>query len=406
MIDSSISDQSPKNCQENSYKVKETQSEKKLINSVRNMKTLILILKLASIAVAYEKIFAINAGGDAHTDLDGIVYEGDVSTNSAAWIGIMEFDFGNVSKSEKSIYQRVSRSNDPTLPVKFDIPLKSDGLYVLIAKFSYGSPGVEELQNITLNDDIKLQSKVDLAKLCGGKKKICDQYFQFCVSDKKLYYQHQLTLVQDDEIHVEISPVKSWANIAGLVLLKVTYGERHILKSSATNESLEFDPMKMNPNCITTACMTINEHQKNHQRQNIKMDDSLNNLTLAEVLNQQFFKINTSIERNYESNNQFFTQQAHTFNQSTEKMNIKFENLQSDFTTITKQVNNNFETLQFDVEQLVESQQRFDKMALDIQAEHARLKLQILGMNYKLTKIHNLLLKSLGNTEKNIADTE
>jgi hypothetical protein len=146
-------------------------------------------------------------------------------------------------------------------PINYNIPIDSDGFYLLIAKFSYGGVEGSAAQSMTLNNEIQLHSNVDLYKLCGGFRKICDEYFYFCVTGQTLYYNNKSTVIRNAKINIEILPVKTEANIAGIVLLKGKLGESQKLVASAKNEQMFFDPMKMNPMCLTTAMM-LNEIQK------------------------------------------------------------------------------------------------------------------------------------------------
>jgi hypothetical protein len=102
---------------------------------------------------------------------------------------------------------------------------------------------------MTLNDNIRLHSDMDLTKLCGGLRQVCDEYFYLCVSDQKLYFKNQSTVIQNGKIHVKLHAVKEFASIEGLVLLKGTLGESHNLSSYASKELLHFDPVKFNSVC-------------------------------------------------------------------------------------------------------------------------------------------------------------
>jgi Malectin domain len=208
---------------------------------------LILLLTMAIRVIAYEQIYAINAGGKQdHTDSDGIHYEKKTAADTVKWSSTLDFD--NVPESDKPIYQYV----DYGAKIKYDLPIKSDGLYVLIAKFSYANYKNTnfEILNVSLNHDLPLLSNVDQFLQCGGFGKICDKYFYFCVSDQKLYYKDQSSLIQNKKIDIEIRQVKNSASIAGLVLLKGSLGEKRKLISSATREEMYFDPLKTHPKCL------------------------------------------------------------------------------------------------------------------------------------------------------------
>jgi Malectin domain len=225
------------------------------------MKSVLLLLTMATYVIAFEQIIAINSGGEAQTDADGIVYQ-KYDQNPGVWWNVLEL--GNVPESDRDIYRLIHNTNKPLSPIKYDIPLKSDGFYLLIAKFSYAWYERRETQSMVLNNQIQLLSNVSLVDLCGGNGKICDVYYYFCVSDKTLYYKNQSVLIQNEKIHIEIRPVIGFANIAGLVLLKGTLGEHQKLVSSATSELVNFDPLNTvntNSKCLTAPSIVKQLHK-------------------------------------------------------------------------------------------------------------------------------------------------
>jgi Malectin domain len=237
------------------------------------MKSVALIFAMATMAtniIAFEQMYAVNSGGEAHTDSDGIEYQKIKSVNPANWSKISDFDFGNVPVSDLPIYRTIDRSYHNKPPIQYNISVQSDGLYVLIAKFSYGDYN-NELLNMSLNNEIQLLPNVDLRKLCGGPKKICDEYFYLCVVENTLYYGNKSSAIQHEEILIKIHSAASYANIAGLVLLKGDLGEQTKLKSSATNRSLDFNPKNMHPKCLSTASLHSELQKfKEEERQNSK----------------------------------------------------------------------------------------------------------------------------------------
>ena len=102
------------------------------------MKSVILIFVLHATMVCIgnclgEVVWAVNCGGDAHTDIQGITYEADnlpVGTTS---------DFGKslnihrVHPRDEILYQTERYHTDS---FGYEIPVKKDGDYVLVLKFS------------------------------------------------------------------------------------------------------------------------------------------------------------------------------------------------------------------------------------------------------------------------------
>jgi Malectin domain len=192
------------------------------------MKSVLLIMIMTTNVFAFEQIFAVNSGGGAHTDSDGIIYQQRVATNNK-WPNAPT-DYKNVIGSDRIIYQSFAHSFLSQPPIKYEIPLKTDGLYLLIAKYAFPSGDAYATQDMMLNKEIQLASNLNVNNLCGGKGKICDEYFYFCVSDKILYYKDNSSIVQDEKIHIDFRSTEGYATIAGLVVLKGTLGERHTPK--------------------------------------------------------------------------------------------------------------------------------------------------------------------------------
>jgi Malectin domain len=214
------------------------------------MKFIILILTLTAKVIAYEQVYAITAGEDALVDSDGIRYQERNSDDFVAIWNKLNFE-NNTAELDKDIYKTYYRlpEKQPVTKLEFNITLKSDGIYVLIAKFSFAWFKDRCSQNMTLNDKIQLLPSFDVFQQCGGFGKICDVYMYFCVKDKKLYYKNKWSSIANGQISVGLHREKGFASMAALVLLKGTLEERHTLKNSITKEPLFFDPKKMNPTC-------------------------------------------------------------------------------------------------------------------------------------------------------------
>jgi Malectin domain len=332
-------------------------------------------MTMATNVLAFEQIFAVNSGGDAHTDSDGIIYQQRVATN-IRWPNTPT-DYKNVIGSDQIIYQSYVYSHKTDPSIKYEIPFKSDGLYLLIAKYSYNSNGGDGTQDMNLNNKIQLASNMNVYNLCGGYGKICDEYFYFCVSDKTIYYKNQSSIVQDEKIHIDIRSTKGYAKIAGLVVLKGTLGERQHLKSSATNELLYFDQEKIHPKCSVgndqqTILNEIQNQPKEISNIEMKIEAGLKNIT--ELQNQQLVNIkkemkSTVLETIQHTSNQILMEQSRIQNQSAEQMDIKFERLHSELIVKTGQTDKKMLTLQNDVQQLLKIQEKTDKKTAEIPTE-------------------------------------
>jgi hypothetical protein len=331
------------------------------------MKSVILILLMATNVIAFEQIYAINAGGEAHTDSDGIVYRGREERNRKNHRD--DIIIGNVPVRDREIYHNWEYSEKADPPLRYEVPLKTDGLYLLIAKLAAFTDTKEN--DLTLNNEVQLLTNVDLAKLCGSHANSCDKYFYFCVIDRKLYYQNQSTLIQNAKFHIEINSIIKNSAINGLVLLKGTFGERQKLLSSNTDEFLDFDPKNMDPRCSKP---TGKVQAQDEQRADINCEESLKNITdlleesrssyentqleleILQTLQDKNSNLDSCYEMSWKNLTELLNQQ----------MDIKFEKFHLDLGIKTKK---HIEALQNDVQQLAEIQRRSEEKTLELETE-------------------------------------
>jgi Malectin domain len=357
------------------------------------MKSVLVLLIMSTKVIAWEQIYAINIGGYGHNDSDGIVYQADKGGDPRKYK--QQIDIGTVPESDRNIYQECKLTNVTDSPLTYEIPLKSDGLYVLIAKFAYDADEGSYIFNLTLNNDIQLLTNADGYKICGGRKKSHDEYFYICVSDNALYYKNQATLVRDERIQFELRAVKGLGLISGLVLLRGVLSERHKLLSSNTNQSLYFDPTKMNSNCLITTSIlkgirNLQEEQRqisNKFQKSMEMNEnSLKNISILNTVIQSSIESTANGETQdvilreiqglqKEQHNNFGRIQE--IEQNIKEGNRRFEKLETEFKI-------NIETLQADIKL------RFE----EVQSEQASMKHQISAMGEQLVEILNLLLKN------------
>lgn len=124
-------------------------------------------------------VYAVNCGGDAHTDSLGIHYERDPLHGK---IGIAS-DYGKrlligrVPPNDQILYQ-TERYHTNTFG--YDIPLNTDGDYVLVLKFCevYFNAPDQKVFDIVLNGDHTIVSDLDIFDKVG-KGVAHDEYIPF-----------------------------------------------------------------------------------------------------------------------------------------------------------------------------------------------------------------------------------
>jgi len=153
-----------------------------------------LLFSLVSVAGGLDVanvIYAINAGGDAHTDIQGIVFKRDPLSNVA---GIAS-DFGKqlsiqrVHPHDQILYQT---ERYHTQNFGYNIPIKEEGQYVIVLKFSevyFGNAGAKVF-DVVLNNDHSIVSDLDIYAMVG-KGVAYDEVIPFSISEGMLRVQQE-----------------------------------------------------------------------------------------------------------------------------------------------------------------------------------------------------------------------
>lgn len=151
----------------------------------------------------YQVIYAINAGGDAHTDSNGIKFERDPlmgKIGTASDYG-KQLLIGRVASNDQILYQ-TERYHHSTFG--YEIPINSDGDYVLVLKFSevyFNAPNMKVF-DVVLNGDHTIISELDIFDRVG-RGVAHDEYVQFSVMKGKLYYSEEESEIRGGKIRVE-----------------------------------------------------------------------------------------------------------------------------------------------------------------------------------------------------------
>jgi hypothetical protein len=200
---------------------------------------LLMLTDILGLVVAFKVINAINCGGKAHVDSDGISYEKETHIHGGNYTWASSINIGTVPESDRVIYQKVYHLYGQSFG--YDLNVEDDGQYALIVKNSYAVTGYN-IFNLTINSNIQLLSNVDQFEHCGGYRQSCDDYFYFCVKNNKLHYKTETSKIQHNKIRLLFAIVKHNSFAAGIVWLKGTAGEQKKLKSSNSNHTMYFDP--------------------------------------------------------------------------------------------------------------------------------------------------------------------
>ncbi|XP_066157378.1 malectin-B [Euwallacea fornicatus] len=182
-----------------------------------------ILLFLEEIHSAGQVIYAVNAGGEAHTDTNGIHFEKDPLMGQ---VGIAS-DYGKrlligrVPPNDHILYQ-TERYHTSTFG--YDLPVPADGKYVLALKFCevyFESPD-QKVFDVVLNKEHTVVADLDIfSKVDRGVAH--DEYVPFEVHKGKLYVNGEESDIHLNKIKLEfIKGYKDNPKINAFYLIKGT----------------------------------------------------------------------------------------------------------------------------------------------------------------------------------------
>merc|ERR1719447_2217107 len=180
-----------------------------------------VFLLLGEVRGLGDAVYAVNCGGEAHTDLFGIKYEKDTNKVGTASDYGKQLMIGRVSQQDQILYQ-TERYHTATFG--YDMPVQGDGDYLLILKFSevyFNAPNMKVF-DVVLNGDLTVTSDLDIFEKVG-RGAAHDEYVEFSVENNKIIYQGEESDISAGKIRVEF--IKSYRDnpkINAVVLIKGT----------------------------------------------------------------------------------------------------------------------------------------------------------------------------------------
>lgn len=148
-------------------------------------------------------IYAINAGGEAHSDSFGIRYDRDPLMNKVGTASDFgkQLIIGRVPHNDQILYQ-TERYHHNTFG--YDIPIKEDGHYVMVLKFCevyFNAPNMKVF-DVVLNGDHTIVADLDIFDQVG-RGVAHDEYVPFSVVNGKLIYNEEESDIRGGKIRVE-----------------------------------------------------------------------------------------------------------------------------------------------------------------------------------------------------------
>jgi hypothetical protein len=155
-------------------------------SSIKKHFLLLLILPLISSSKLdpSKVVHAINCGGYPYTDKAGISYSSD-----KFYDGGKTSDYGmnyDISNTDDMIIYQTERWSSGT--ITYSLPLKGDGIYTLILKFSevYFTRANEKVFDIALGKKTVVKNLDIYEKV--GKGNAYDEYVEFILKNNKIYF--------------------------------------------------------------------------------------------------------------------------------------------------------------------------------------------------------------------------
>ncbi len=164
-----------------------------------------LLLLLTEVRGLGEVVYAVNCGGESHTDIYGIRYARDSSRVGTASDYGKQLIIGRVPAQDQIVYQ-TERYHTNTFG--YDIPVKEDGWYLLVLKFSevyFTAPNMKVF-DVVLNGDLTIASDLDIFERVG-RGVAHDEYIEFEVKDQKILYEGDESELTRGKMRVEFIKV-------------------------------------------------------------------------------------------------------------------------------------------------------------------------------------------------------
>ena len=183
---------------------------------------------------------AINCGGPEFRTKAGVTYQKD-----NYFVGGEASDFGINSEikntKDKEIYQTERWSTEDLI---YNLPLKKDGKYVLVLKFSevYFNNKGEKMFDFKIGDETILE-KIDIYEKVG-KNNAYDEFVEFELKNKKIYVEGKEAVngYDPDENKIKLTFVKKDADnpkINGLLIVRGTLKDTDYDEYQRAHELLE-----------------------------------------------------------------------------------------------------------------------------------------------------------------------
>lgn len=196
--------------------------------------------------ISKQVVFAVNAGGEAHVDVNGITFQKDpLEVGTASDYGRQYLSIGRAPDADAILYQ-TERYHHSTFG--YNVPVLEDGDYVLVLKFCevyFNAPGMKVF-DVTLNNVHTIISYLDIFEKVG-KAVAHDEYIPFRISQGTVLVNDEESELIDKTVRVEFIKGSLDNPKVNAIYVMKGYLDDVPMLSSPFSESIEDDDKEEKP---------------------------------------------------------------------------------------------------------------------------------------------------------------
>jgi hypothetical protein len=172
---------------------------------------LLIVMNIYCAVRGEEVLYAVNLGGEAHEDSNGILYQKDILSHNKYTIKNKNIE--GASAQDQPIYKTIFYDNKLML----DLPIKGNGDYKLILKFAEDTD--YRKMDVFINQVHHVVEKLSVLTYVA-KYTAYDRIIQFSVFNNKLTWNNQVSTIIDNKIKFMLTCTNTYAQISAVAWTK------------------------------------------------------------------------------------------------------------------------------------------------------------------------------------------
>jgi hypothetical protein len=196
---------------------------------------LLIVMNIYCAVRGEEVLYAVNLGGEAHEDSNGILYQKDLSSHRTY---TFYDNIAGASAQDQPIYQTIFYGSKLML----DLPITGNGDYKLILKFAEDvlAEDVNRIMNVFINQVHHVVDKLNVYTYVGLFAAY-DRIIQFSVLNNKLTWNNKVSTIINNQIKFELTGTNGYdAQISAVAWTKTPsiHNTQPILPASESQEDV------------------------------------------------------------------------------------------------------------------------------------------------------------------------